>query len=299
MQPFDWSDFQTFLALAHTGQMARAGRLTGMDATTIARRLRRLEGAMGTILFEQTREGQVLTRAGERLLGVVEQMAAASAALDDHPGPDGLTGSVRISVSEGFGNHVVARHLGAFAAEHPGLTIDLVASSGFLSPSRREADMAVLLSRPRTGPLVASKLGDYTLRLYAGAAYLAGRAPIRQPADLTKGHQLIGYVPELVYAPELDYLPEIHPDLAATLRSTSILAQHRLIASGAGVGVLPCFIGDGDPGLVRVLPGRIITRSFWLVTHKDTHDLRRIRVTAAWLAGLVTDPATGRPLLKG
>jgi len=287
MQATDWSDFQAFLAVARTGQLARAGRMMGMDATTIGRRLRRLESQMGATLFEQTREGQILTPAGERLLAVVEQMAMASSELESANSPSGPTGSVRISVSEGFGSWIVARHLGDFAARYPGLSVDLVASNGFLSPSRREADIAVLLSRPKTAPLIARKLSNYTLRMYASPTYLAGRKSILAPADLRQGHQLIGYVPELIYAPELNYLSDIDPSLAATLRSTSILAQHIMLTAHAGVGVLPCFIGDADPSLVRVLPDHSITRSFWLVTHKDTHGLQRIRVTIDWLSEIV------------
>jgi hypothetical protein len=69
------------------------------------------------------------------------------------------------------------------------------------------------------------------------------------------------------------YLHEIEPGLSARLRSSSINAQHHLLSSGAGLGVLPCFIGDHDPALVPVLPDRRIIRSFWLVSHKDTHNL--------------------------
>lgn len=284
MQVTDWSDFQAFLAVARTGKLALAGEALGMDATTISRRLRRLESRLGTTLFEQTREGQILTQAGERVLVAVESMAQASRELEAS-GPDsGITGHVRISVSEGFGSWVVAPNLGELASRHPDLVIDLVASSGFLSPSRREADIAILLSRPKAGPLMARKLSDYALRLYASPSYLAQHPPIRSTADLKSGHQLVSYVPEMIYAPELDYLSEIDADLVAHLRSTSILAQHRILAASGGVGVLPCFIGDADPGLVRVLPDHVILRSFWLVTHKDTHSLQRIRAVNTWLS---------------
>lgn len=283
MQVTDWSDFQTFLAVARAGKLALAGEALGMDATTVSRRLRRLENRLGATLFEQTREGQILTQAGERVLVAVEAMAQASRELETGRPDSGLTGHVRISVSEGFGNSVVAPNLGDLAARHPGLVIDLVATSGFLSPSRREADIAVLLSRPKSGPLIARKLSDYALRLYASPDYLAGRPAIKQTRDLKSGHQLVGYVPELIYAPELNYLSEIDADLVANLRSTSILAQHRILAASGGIGVLPCFMGDGDPALVRVLPNQVIIRSFWLVTHKDTHSLQRIRAVHTWL----------------
>ena len=57
MQGTDWSDLQAFLAIARAGQLSRAGRAMGVDATTMGRRLRRLEARLGATLFEQTREG--------------------------------------------------------------------------------------------------------------------------------------------------------------------------------------------------------------------------------------------------
>jgi len=198
-----------------------------------------------------------------------------------------LAGLLRVSLSEGFASWIVAPALASFTGAHPRLVIDLVASSGFLSPSKREADLAVTLSRPRAGPVIAGKLSDYHLRLYASPDYLAAHAPFRRPADLARGHALVGYIPDLLYAPELRYLAEIEPGLAATVRSSSINAQHRLIAAGAGIGVLPCFIGDADPRLVPVLAERRITRSFWLVMHKDTHSLARVQAFKTWLTTLV------------
>lgn len=288
MQASDWSDFQAFLAIARAGQLARAGAAMGVDATTMGRRLRRLEARLGASLFEQTREGQVLTEAGEALLARVEAMAQAAAGIGDGAGAGrGLSGTLRISVSEGFGSWFLPRHVPGFVAAHPALTLDLVANSGFLSLSKRETDIAVTLSRPKAGPMVARKLSDYALRLYASRAYLDHHGQPRAPGDLAQGHRLIGYIPDLLYAPELRYLDEIHPGLAPTLRSSSINAQHQLLAAGAGIGVLPCFIGDADAGLVPVLPERRVTRTFWLVTHKDTHQLARVRAGKDWILGAV------------
>ena len=285
-QPVPWNDLQDFLAIARSGQLARAAAAMGVDATTIGRRLRRLEARLGRTLFEQTREGQVLTEAGEALLAQVERMARAADAIASDGAAGTLTGVLRVSVSEGFGAFFVARRLPACAQARPGLTVDLVASSGFLSPSRREADVAVLLARPRSGPLVAAKLSDYALHLYAARDYLAAHpAPTR--ATLGTQHRLVGYIPDLLYAPELRYLDDIDARLVPHLRSSSIQAQARLIESGAGIGVLPHFIAGANPALVRVLPDIAIRRAFWLVTHRDTRRLARVRVFRAWLADLV------------
>jgi len=282
LQVMHWDDLQIFLTVARTGQLGRAAAAIGVDATTVGRRLRRLEKALEQTLFEQTRSGQTLTEAGEALLLKVEQMEKASAEIDKASHQDQLSGLVRVSASEGFGTWFIAQHLRGFATQYPRITLDLVATSGFLSPSRRETDVAVLLARPRKGPLVSKKLSDYRLRPYAARSYIARHGPVQAVSDL-RAHPLIGYIPDFIYAPELRYLDEVAPGLQPTIRSSSINAQYRLTASGTGIGVLPCFIGDADPGLVRLLPEVTITRSFWLVTHQDTRKLGRIHAFVTWL----------------
>lgn len=281
----DWSDYQAFLAIARSGQLARAARSLGMNATTVGRRLRRLEASLGTTLFEQTRTGQSLTEAGEALLITVESMdrAASNITVQDAEA-DGLTGTLRVSTTEGFGTWFLAPHLHRFHALHPRLSIDLVSSSGeALSPGRRESDVAILLARPRKGPLVAHKLANYQLGVYATKSYLEAHGTPRRPADLLEGHTLVGYIPDLLNAPELRYLDEIHPGLKATLRSPSITAQHSFVASGAGIGVLPTFMARADPRIVNVLREVRLMRAFWFVTHEDIRRLPRINEFRQWL----------------
>src|SRR3546814_10275525 len=116
-------------------------------------------------------------------------MAAAAARFHKaDEGGAGLSGQLRVSVSEGFGNSFIAPRLGRFVAAHPELEIDLVASSGFLNPSRREADMAVLLARPRKGPLITRKLADYSLGLYAPAGRLDWQRAVEATALRSEEH---------------------------------------------------------------------------------------------------------------
>ncbi|WP_129790911.1 LysR family transcriptional regulator [Sphingosinicella sp. CPCC 101087] len=283
----DWDDLRFFLAVAQLGQLSRAAARLGVDSTTVGRRIRRLENALQQTLFEQTREGQALTEAGERLLLVVEEMDHSAARIQAAPAGDRVSGLIRVSVSEGFGTWFVAHHLRSFVERHPGAQVDLVASSGFLSPSRRETDVAILLARPRKGPLVSQKLSDYALGLYASRAYLARQdAAIDDVASL-RTHPLIGYIPHFIYAPELRYLNEIAPELELRIRSSSINAQYRATAAGAGVAILPCFMGDADPELVRIVPRVRIERSFWLVTHEENRRLARIEAFVDWLISTV------------
>ena len=295
LQLMDWDKLQYFLSVARHGTLARAAQSLHVDPTTVSRRVSGLEAELQQTLFERAPAGFVLTAAGRALVPHAEAMAAAAARI--HAGGEGgfaLTGQLRISVSEGFGGSFVAPRLAGFVAAHPEIEIDLVASSGFLNPSRREADMAVLLARPRKGPLITRKLADYSLGLYAPASRPDWREAA-ETAPLTRaGVPIVGYVPDILYAPELDYLGEIEPGLRAGVRSSSILAQRRMIAGGAGVGVLPCFLAANDPALVRVRAEQTIRRSFWLALHRDVAPQPRIRAFIDWLDAEVQK---GRSLL--
>jgi DNA-binding transcriptional LysR family regulator len=293
----NWDDMRIFLALARSGTLASAARSTAQDATTVARRLQRLESALAATLFEHGPAGHILTEAGHRLLAHAEAMEAGARQVQQEAEEGaGLAGTIRVSVSEGFGTHIVASRLANFAATHPGIAVDLIASTGFLNPSRREADIAIMLARPRGGPLIAAKLTDYRLGVYAARHYLDRTGPIAD-VDALRQRRLVGYVPDLIYAPELRYLAEVDERLEPSLRSSSINAQAGLIASGAGCGILPCFIGDGTPGLVRVLAADAeIERSFWLVVHRDMRRVARVEAFIGWLRGEV---ALAQPLLLG
>lgn len=282
---FDWDDLRIFLAVARARKIAPAARLLGIDATTIGRRLTRLSQSLQADLFEMAGGERSMTERGQALFRHAESVeSAALAAMEDVTGQQrSLSGQVRLSVAEGFGTWILAPGLAEFHAQHPGIRLDLITASGFLNPSKREADMAVMLARPQRGHLSVKRLGDYRLHLYASQEYLA-RAGAPQDRAALRQHSLVGYVPEFIFSPELDYLGEVEPGLEAVLRSTSINVQHRIVAEGAGIGVLPDFIGNRDPRLVPLMRDRIeIVRSFWLVTHEDLRSLARIAAVAQWL----------------
>jgi DNA-binding transcriptional LysR family regulator len=197
---------------------------------------------------------------------------------------DVAAGTVRISTAEGFGTAVLASELPSLAQSRRGLRIELAATSGFLSPTRREVDMAITLSPPEAGRLVVEPLARYQLALYAAPEYLDRSGRPTEVEDI-KALDLVGYVDDLLYAPELRYLDQVLPGLAPRLASSSIRAQQAIIAAGGGVGVLPGFMAEG---LEPVLPDKVrIERRFWLSTHKDVHMTARMRVVRQWLQDVI------------
>lgn len=283
---FDWDDLRVYIAAARGGSFSAAAKRIGVDTATVGRRVTRLETALKSTLLVRSATGLQLTAAGAQLLDIALRAEATMEDAARVTQPDLVAGTVRISASEGFGTLVLAPAMPALAEQRPGLRIELAANAGFLSPSRREVDMAVTLSAPQAQRLVAEPLTHYQLALYAAPSYLSRRGEPQSLSDLMS-HQIVGYVEDLIYASELRYLQEVSPGLTPTLASSSIRGQHAIVSAGGGLGVLPCFMAQD---LVRVLPTTIlIERRFWLSTHQDVHGTARVRSVRAWMQGVVAE----------
>lgn len=297
MSDFNWNDLRAFLAVARTARLTTAAARLGMDHTTVGRRIGALETGLGARLFDRSPQGYALTPHGERLMPTAERVESLTlaAAADLGEADQAVTGVVRIGAPEGFGSYVLAPLMAPLAERHPGLDIQLIAISGVLSLSKREADIAVTLSAPREGRLVSRKLTDYGLSLYAAPAYLDARPPIRTRADMA-GQRFVGYIEDLLYSPELDYMQAPDVDIHVSVQSSNLIAQLQATLAGAGLCVLPDFIAVKQPSLVRVLPDAVhLERSLWLVVHADLRNLARIRVVTDMIVASVR---AGRDLFK-
>ncbi len=281
MSRFDWDDLRFFLAVARVGRLTVAARRLGADHATVSRRITALEGALKAKLFERRPQGYALTEHGERLLAKAETIETQGLAVSSEIGGAdlALSGTVRIGTPDGFGTIFLSPRTAALARHYPDLEVQLVAMPRLLSLSKREADIAVSLAPPKEGKIVARRLTDYRLGLYATRDYLDRTAPIAKADDVHE-HQVIGYIDDLIFTPELDYLDEVSKGLRARLQSSSLVAQMQATLAGAGVCVLPHFMAGADPRLVPVLPDTVaITRSFWLIVHADLKEVARIRAT--------------------
>lgn len=283
---FDWNNLRSFLAVARYGRLTVAAARLGSDHTTIARRINALESTLRTKLFDRSPQGYALTPQGTLLLPIAESMESLSLRAQDAVGKTDLSieGTVRVGAPEGFGTCFLAGKVGKLCEKNPGLVVQIVAGPNTYSLAKREADIAIVLSQPPQGRLVARKLTDFHLGLYSSNAYLANAPPIHSVADLRR-HRFIGYIDDLIHAPELDYLHQINSEIVPLIESSNLIAQYKATLSGAGICVLPNFITKEYAGFVPVLPETVrLTRSFWMVTPMDLRDLVRIRVVAKFIA---------------
>lgn len=285
MQKFDWNDLQGFLAVVRAGRLTTAALQLGIDHSTLSRRIVGLEKALGVALFDRRSAGYVLTAEGERLIPdaeAVESLAIGIRSRSDNAAL-GLVGSVRIGTPEGFGTYFLAPEMARLATQHPQLEIELIANPRMFSLSKREADIAISMTRPDTGRLHARKLADYELGIYAARSFLERHPPIDSQSSLA-AHTWVGYVEDLMWTRELDYLSDIPAAPPPRIRISNVISQMAAVTGGVGLGVLPCFMARREPELVRLLPDQIkLFRGYWLVTHAEARDSVRVKMVADYV----------------
>ncbi|WP_299363286.1 LysR family transcriptional regulator [uncultured Paracoccus sp.] len=281
----DWDDLRVFLAVARDESLSRAGQRLGLNASTIGRRVARLETTLGRVLFAKTPQGYGLTPEGQRLVAPAEAAErAATEAAEALAAPGALSGQLRIGAPDGCANYLLPQIAAVLCRAHPGLEVQIVALPRVFNLSRREADMAIAVSPPQTGRAVMQKITEYRLHLAAHRDYLERHPPIRSRADL-QGHRLIGYIGDMIFDRELDYLTETGVS-AAMLTSNSVSVQLQAIRAGGGLGIVHDFAIPFAPGVVRVLPDEIaLTRAFWLIRHADDRRSDRLTRLAEALVG--------------
>lgn len=169
-----WDDIQAFLAIARAGKLTEAAQRLGIQHTTLSRRIDRLESSLGVKLFDRRPSGYILRREGEVLLPNAEELESRAIAIwsDQLNTSLMLSGVVRIGTLEGFGSHFLAEIVQDICKMMPGVSLEIVALPQSFSLSRRDADMAIGVSRPVMGRLLVKKLTDYELGLYASDTYL-------------------------------------------------------------------------------------------------------------------------------
>jgi len=288
---YDWNDLRYFLELSRQGKLVRAAVRLHVDHTTVSRRIATLEKQLDVRLFDKSPSGYQLTDAGLRLLPLAEQIETRSNQLyQEIAGKDArLGGTVRVATPEALGSQVIARHVADFCREHPDIEIELVAETRRMSLSKREADIAISFSRPESGRLIAWKLCDYRLRLYATRDYLASHSPITCVEDLSQ-HGFVSYIEDLIEMPELRFFDNTIKNARVVFRSTNVSAQTNAILDGIGLGMVHCFMAQRESSLQVVLAEEIsVERTYWLVVHEDLRHVARVDAVCKFLTGILSE----------
>lgn len=277
----NWNDLKLVLAIHRAESLGGGAQTLGINHSTAFRRLNALEEKVGARLFERLPGGVYqATAEGERVASAAERIETEADALSrEVAGSDKrLTGTLRVTSSETLAYSVLTRELARFREAHPGIVVELVVDNRVLSLSRREADIALRVTRPKEPDLFGRKLADISWTIYATKALLKRHGKIGMTEQMTD-RQFIGWGAEVTGIAAADWLAERIEPKQVIYRANSLINQFTAARAGIGFVVLPCYLGDSAPGLVRALdrPAPELTRELWIVTHADLRKTARVR----------------------
>ncbi len=253
----DWDKLRIFHAVADAGSLTHAGDKLNLSQSAVSRQIRALEESLGTTLFHRHARGLILTEQGELLFEATTAMAkrleAAEARIKDSE--EEVFGHLRVTTTLAFGTLWLAPRLSALYEKYPDLKIDLKLEERVLDLPMREADVAIRMKEPSQADLIRKRLMAVRLRVYASRDYL-DRAGVPQALPDLAHHRLISQSPDSPQvsagARMVQMLLEQEPQSTLTVNNYFGVLQG--VLNDLGIGVLPDYLTEEFPDLVRVLP---------------------------------------------
>jgi DNA-binding transcriptional LysR family regulator len=253
----DWDKLRIFHAVADAGSLTHAGDVLHLSQSAVSRQIRALEESLSVTLFHRHARGLILTEQGELLFeatqAMVKRLDATAARIRDSE--DEVFGELRVTTTMGFGTMWLAPRLAKLYAKYPALKIDLMLEERVLDLPMREADVAIRMKEPSQADLIRKRLMQIRMRLYASPEYLAEHGTPETMADMSQ-HRLISQhagTPQVAAGASL-VADLMAYDIPSTLTVNNYFGVLQAVLNNLGIGVLPDYLTDDFPQLVRVLP---------------------------------------------
>ncbi len=288
-KPLDWTHLQSFLAVADAGSLSGAARVLGGSQPTMGRHIGALESDLGVRLFDRVPGGLELTPTGADLLERAQPMTAAAnqLALAAQGRAEAIAGTIRITASEIMATYVLPDILAELHLAEPEIQIELVASDRTENLLRRDADIAVRMFQPTQADIIARKVADLGVGIYAANEYLARTGRPEKLNDILD-HDVVGYDRgEQIIRGFREAGVNVSRDFFS-FRTDNQVAAWRMVLAGWGIGFNQLSIGENELAVQRLFPDLILpTIPVWLAAHAELRTSRRVRRVFDYLgAGL-------------
>lgn len=253
----DWDKLRVFHAVADAGSLTHAGNTLHLSQSAVSRQIRALEESLDVILFHRHARGLILTESGELLFDATRDMskklAAAEARIRD--AEDEVFGELRVTTTMGFGTLWLAPRIGRLYDDYPDLKIDLIFEERVLDLPMREADVAIRMKEPSQADLIRRRLMTVNMRMFATAEYLEKFGTPANFEDL-KNHRILSQnlIARQVSESVKWLKPLLDSDHSSHLSVNNYFGVLQATLHGVGIGVLPGYVTDEVPDLIRVLP---------------------------------------------
>lgn len=276
----NWDDLKAVLYVVRHGTLASAGASLGVAYTTVARRIERMEKAIGTPLFERLADGYRPTDAGLDVARHAAQMEETHIALERRlTGRDQtLTGSLTVTAPQLLIAACLAQPIGTFAEAHPDVRLTIRATNDLLDLNRREADLAIRVSTNPGDTLTGLRLTEQQQSAFA--------APAVADAIAADPDRCIDWIMHVSASGPPKASLARHPNARVRLWLDDMVAIIGAAQAGLGVARLPLFLGRQTSGLVEVplMPHQAYS-PIWMVGHKDVWKGGKVRAFRDALSG--------------
>jgi DNA-binding transcriptional LysR family regulator len=277
---FDWNQARAFLATMEEGSLSAAARALGHTQPTLSRQVAQLEQDLGVVLFQRIGRSLTPTQAAFDLLEQFQAMrdAAMGVSLGASGQSQAIEGQVSITATNFMATYVLPLVLKQLRAIAPGIEVEIIDSNEVRNLLRREADIAIRHGRPEQPELIAKLVNETAANLYASPEFLKQIGDPQTPSDL-EHVDFIGFEHAERLLPVLNGcgIPVTRQNFKIVTSSGSVCLG--LVREGLGIGLMTKDMAEREPGLVRVLPSfEPIPVPVWLVTHRELHTSRRIRL---------------------
>lgn len=287
LERLSWDDLRVFMVAAREGSFRKASISLKTSASTVIRRVERLEFTLGTTLLTRVPEGIVLTVEGQKIANAVETMERASDSMRAFLDPDlGSRGVVRIAVSEGIGTYWIMPHLAEFNKVNPFTIVDIRATMDYADVLRSKADFAIQLTRPEAPDVIATKIARIHIYPFASKAY-AERFGLPENMLDALNHRLVDQV-----APMLDdgMIPKMlgldNVEGIVAMRTSSSTAHYEAVLHGVGIGAIPTYAIARGADLIPVDIGMKYHLDVWMTCNADAREIPRVRMMMDWMRSI-------------
>ncbi|MGL6211841.1 MAG: LysR family transcriptional regulator [Paracoccaceae bacterium] len=252
----DWDKLRIFHAVADKGSLTHAGEVLHLSQSAVSRQIRALEESLAVTLFHRHARGLILTEPGELLFeatqAMVKRLDATAARIRD--AEDEVFGELRVTTTTGFGTLWLAPRLARLYQKYPALKIDLMLEERVLDLPMREADVAIRMKEPSQADLIRRRLMNIRMRLYATPEYLETHGVPRSMDDFAQHRLICQHAGTAQVAAGANLVADLMAhDIPSTLTVNNYFGVLQGVLNHLGVGVLPDYITEDFPHLVRVL----------------------------------------------
>lgn len=286
-----WDDLQLVLHVSRAGSFSGAAAGLSVSTPTVFRQANDLERRLGTRLFHRDTTGVTLTAAGREAAAVARRMEEEVGALEARIADEDAdaAGTVRLATVDTLVAGPLLPVLARLRAVRPSLMLDLRVGVRMADLRAREVDAALRAGGEPPETLIGRKLCRIAVAIYCSSS--------ASSACDVEGASWVTPDEELNHLASVRWLRERGHSARSVMQTNSLHTLAHAVASGIGLGILPCYMADLDPRLVRVSdPIEELAGDLWFLTHPELRATARLRALSDHLA---QEFSMLRPLFTG